>query len=279
MEGPMMAVVLPELLADLREETQVVDDLLSDLPPLHWQLPTPANEWCVGDQVSHLAYFDEALVTAATDPETFRTGADALMTHGPDFAAYVADRFRSLAGTELLDWFRTTRERLLEVVAGLDGGLRLPWYGPSMSTASAVTARLMETWAHGQDIAAALGADYPASMRLRHIAHLGVRTFGFAFELRGLHVPPELPRVDLTAPDGTTWTWGEPDAAETVSGAALDFCLVVTQRRHRDDTGLVTTGPVGANWLSLAQAYAGPPGSGRAALGRSKEKVNHQSLQ
>lgn len=262
----MMAVSLPELLTDLHEETLVVDDLLSDLPPSYWQLQTPAQGWSIVDQVSHLAYFDQALVTAATDPETFRTEADVLMTHGPDFAASVAERFRSLAGTELLDWFRTARMRLLEVCAGLDGDLRLPWYGPSMSTASAVTARLMETWAHGQDIAGALGANYPATMRLRHIAHLGVRTFGYAFDLRGLQVPPQPPRVDLVAPDGTTWTWGEPDAVERVSGVALDFCLVVTQRRHRDDTELVTTGPAGAHWLSLAQAYAGPPGSGRAAV-------------
>lgn len=273
----MMAVFLPELLADLHEETRVVDDVLSDLPPSSWLLPTPAEGWSIVDQVSHLAYFDEALVTAATDPETFRTEADALMTHGPDFAAYVADRFRSLAGTELLDWFRTARARLLEVFAGLDGGLRLPWYGPSMSATSAVTARLMETWAHGQDIAGALGEDYPATARLRHIAHIGVRTFGFAYELRGLQIPPQ-PLVDLTAPDGATWTFGEPDAVEKVSGTALDFCLVVTQRRHRDDTELVTTGPVGAHWLSLAQAYAGPPGRGRAVLGRSINKVNRQSL-
>jgi uncharacterized protein (TIGR03084 family) len=267
----MMGVLLPELLADLHDETRVVDDLLSDLPPSYWRLPTPAEGWSIADQVSHLAYFDEALVTAVTDPESFRTGADALMTHGPDFAAYVADRFRSRAGAELRDWFRTSRARLLELFAGLDGSVRLPWYGPSMSRASAVTARIMETWAHGQDIADALGADYPATVRLRHIAHLGVLTFGFAFELQGLPVPPR-PLVDLTAPDGTSWTWGEPDAVERVSGTALDFCLVVTQRRHRDDVELVTTGPVGARWLSLAQAYAGPPGNGRAALGRSVKK-------
>jgi uncharacterized protein (TIGR03084 family) len=267
----MMAVVLHDLLADLREEAQVVDDLLSDLPPSYWQLPTLAKDWSVSDQVSHLAYFDEALVTAVTDPETFRSNADALMAHGPDFAAYVADQFRSLAGPELLEWFQTARKRLLEVFAALDGGERLPWYGPPMSTASAVTARLMETWAHGQDIAGALEANYPATMRLRHIAHLGVRTFGFAFELRGLPIPSAPLRVDLAAPDGTTWTWGTPDAVETVSGSARDFCLVVTQRCHRDDTELVTTGPVGARWLSLAQAYAGPPGSGRGALGRSIE--------
>jgi uncharacterized protein (TIGR03084 family) len=70
--------------------------------------------------------------------------------------------------------------------------------------------------------------------------------------------------VALTAPDGTWWTWGD-DAADAVRGDALDFCLVVTQRRHLDDTDLSVTGPVARQWIAIAQAFAGPAGAGRAA--------------
>ena len=266
-----MPVELQQLLADLHEETQVVDGLIANLGSATWSAPTPAEGWSVGDQVSHLAYFDDAAVMAATEPEKFEVEAHTLMAHGPDFAAHLADLYRSLTATELLHWFRVARHSLLEVFASLEARARLPWYGPPMSAASAVTARLMETWAHGQDIADAVGASYPATLRLRHIAHLGVRTFGFAFELQGLEIPTAAVRVNLIAPDGTTWNWGEPDATESVSGPALDFCLVVTQRRHPDDTGLVASGPVAARWLSLAQAYAGPPGAGRAPRCRPQE--------
>jgi uncharacterized protein (TIGR03084 family) len=261
--GRTVPADLERILADLSDETGALDALLGNLEPAGWNLPTPAPGWSIGDQVSHLSFFDEAAVKAATIPEVFRAEADALMEHGADFAAAVATRFRSLSGLERLDWFRTARRRLLSTFGTLDATTRIPWYGPEMSVASAATARLMETWAHGQDVADALGLHYPATTRLQHIAHLGVRTFGFAFQLRGLEVPTEALWVTLTAPDGTVWGWGEPNAAECVSGAALDFCLVVTQRRHRDDTDLVTTGPVGARWLALAQAYAGPPGGGR----------------
>jgi uncharacterized protein (TIGR03084 family) len=268
-----MPADLAPILADLSAETLAVDELLSRLEPDRWELPTAAPGWSIRDQISHLAYFDQAAVQAATDPEAFRTEADALMAQGDGFADDVAVRFRDLEVPELRDWFHAARSRLLHTFATLDSGARIPWYGPEMSVASATTARLMETWAHGHDVADALGVIYPASMRLRHMAHLGVRTFGFSFRVQGLEAPTESVRVVLAAPDGTKWSWGDPDARERVSGSALDFCLVVTQRRHLDDTDLVTTGPQGARWLRLAQAFAGPPGKGRVPGGAYPTRV------
>jgi uncharacterized protein (TIGR03084 family) len=138
---------------------------------------------------------------------------------------------------------------------------KLPWYGPPMSPASFATARLMEYWAHGQDIADALGVERTPTDRLRHICHLGYRTRGFAYLNRGMASPSDDVRLELTAPDGTPWTYGAGDA--TVSGSALDFCLLVTQRRHRDDLDLKATRSAD-EWLSIAQCFAGPPGPGRA---------------
>ena len=81
---------------------------------------------------------------------------------------------------------------------------------------------------------------------------------------RGLPVPDARPYVELAAPDGSTWTWGEPDSEHRVSGTADDFCLLVTQRRHLKDTALAyTPGPV-AQWLLIAQCFAGPPADGPA---------------
>jgi uncharacterized protein (TIGR03084 family) len=151
------------------------------------------------------------------------------------------------------------------VFAGLDGAKRVPWYGPPMSVTSSLTARLMETWAHGQDVADALGVELEPTSRLRHVAHIGVRTMGFS-STRTASLGAV--RVELTAPDSDdVWTWGDAEAANRVTGPALDFCLVVTQRRHRDDTALETTGAVADEWLSIAQAYAGEPGPGRPPRG------------
>jgi uncharacterized protein (TIGR03084 family) len=132
-----------------------------------------------------------------------------------------------------------------------------------MSLASFATARLMETWAHGQDVADALGARREPTQRLKHIAHIGVRTRGFSYAQHGRTAPDGDVRVELDAPDASRWTWGSEDAPDRVTGPALDFCLVVTQRRHVADTALKTEGPLAEEWLSIAQAFAGSPGAGR----------------
>jgi uncharacterized protein (TIGR03084 family) len=164
---------------------------------------------------------------------------------------------------ELRSWFLRARARMVEVFAGLDPKTRVVWYGPPMSPASFATARLMETWAHGRDVADALGADWPATARLRHVAEIGVRALPNSYRARRLPVPDTPVRVELTAPDGSLWTWGPEDADNVVSGPALDFCLVATQRRHPADTAVRAEGPVAEEWLGIAQAFAGPPGTGR----------------
>jgi uncharacterized protein (TIGR03084 family) len=132
-----------------------------------------------------------------------------------------------------------------------------------MSVASMATARFMETWAHSLDVHDALGIEPEVSDRVRHVAHLGVRTRDFAFSVHGLDPPAEEFRVSLTAPSGDVWDWGPEDAAQTVTGPAYDFCLLVTQRVHRADTSLVALGRAAATWLGIAQCFAGLPGEGR----------------
>jgi uncharacterized protein (TIGR03084 family) len=128
-----------------------------------------------------------------------------------------------------------------------------------MGAKSFLTARLMEVWAHGQDVCDTVGAEREATDRLRHIAQLGVITRGWSYIVRGEQAPDTPVRVALTAPSGNEWTWGDPDATDSVTGAAEEFCLVVTQRRHIDDTGLVVSGDVARDWMNKAQAFAGGP--------------------
>lgn len=164
--------------------------------------------------------------------------------------------------TRLLGRWRTGRVALAEAL-GAAGDDRIPWFGPPMKAASMATARLMETWAHGVDVTDALGGPVLVSDRLRHVAHLGVRTRDFAFGQNGMTPPAEPFRVELTAPDGSIWAWGPEDAAQRVTGPALDFCLRVTRRRHRADLALGTTGSEADRWLDVAQAFAGPAGADR----------------
>ena len=134
-----------------------------------------------------------------------------------------------------------------------------------MGAKSFLTARLMEAWAHGQDIVDTLGASRSASDRLRHIAQLGVITRGWSYINRGLEVPEGNVSVTLTAPSGDVWEWPHENADATVSGKAEEFCLVVTQRRHVDDTDLTINGELARDWMLQAQAFAGGPTDGPAA--------------
>jgi uncharacterized protein (TIGR03084 family) len=170
-----------------------------------------------------------------------------------------------MTGTELLAWWRASRAALIATISELPGGARVPWFGPPMGVLSFVSARLMETWAHGQDIVDALDERRAPTSRLRHIAHLGVRTRGFSYTVRGMEAPTTTVGVALSGPEGDLWEWGDVDQSESVQGTAIDFCLVVTQRRNVADTGLVVQGENATEWMSIAQAFAGPPGPGRPA--------------
>jgi uncharacterized protein (TIGR03084 family) len=256
-------VDLAELLADLAEEADALDRLVAGRPETDWARPTPADGWTVAHQVAHLAWTDDLAVRAVTDPAAF---AAALAEAAEDPERFVdraaAERLAPVA--ELLAGWRAGRAALAEALRTTPPGARIPWLGTTMTPAAMTTARLMETWAHGQDVADALGVRRRPTARLRHVAFLGVRTLGHSFATPGRPPPADPVRVELEAPDGGRWSYGPPDAADRVVGPALDFCLLVTRRRHRADLALVATGPVAHDWLDLAQAFAGPPGPGRA---------------
>ena len=256
---------LDELRSDLGAEQEVLDGIVTGLTEEEWALATPSPGWTVADQIGHLTYFDGTAATAISDPEAFAVELQALFraAGGVGVDAFTLDAFRALPPSRQLAAWRHNRQILAEAAAVLSDGDRVAWYGPSMGAKSFLTARLMEVWAHGTDIAEAVGATRQASDRLRHIAQLGYLTRGWSYTVRGETVPEGEIRLVLTGPSGQTWAWGPDDAAETVEGSAEGFCLVVTQRRHLDDTDLVV-GDLGRHWLLRAQAFAGGPSDGPA---------------
>jgi uncharacterized protein (TIGR03084 family) len=256
---------LAALLDDFAAEGDDADRMVAGLAPERWATPTPAPGWTIAHQIAHLTWTDRQARLSAIDPEAFSAMlAELSEAHDPlGFADRAADRLAAEPPAYLLREWRDGRFALTAAFAAVPAGTRLPWFGPPMNAASMVTARIMETWAHAQDIADALGIHRMPSARLKHVAHIGVRARPFAFHVHGLDAPADDIFVSLTAPDGTVWTWGDPGSAQSVRGPALDFCLLATQRRHRADLALTAVGPDADRWLDIAQAFAGPPGAGR----------------
>jgi uncharacterized protein (TIGR03084 family) len=219
----------------------------------------------VATQVAHLAWTDEAAVLAARAARGEKDEWDALVLaalEDPDgYVDTAAHRIAQTLPEELLARWDAARAGLVGALREADG--RLPWFGPPMSPASMATARIMETWAHGLDVYAALGIEPVVTDAVRHVCHLGIRTRDWAFRTHGLAVPAEEFRVDLVGPGGDVWSWGPEDARQTVTGSAYDFARLVTQRIHRADTALEAVGEDADRWLDVAQAFAGPPGAGR----------------
>lgn len=253
------------LVADLSDESRELDDLVAGLDDAAWARLTPAPGWTIAHQIAHLSWTDRMAALAATDPEAF---AAAVAEAAPNAAGYVdqaAERGAAAPPAQLLEDWRAARKSLADALQNVPDGTKIPWFGPPMSASSMATARLMETWAHGLDVADALGVTRTATDRIKAVAHIGVRTRDFAYVVNGL-TPPAAPfRYEITAPSGELWTWGPDDATDIVRGPAVDFCQLVTQRRALEDLDLTIDGDDAPRWAHIAQAFAGPPGAGRAA--------------
>lgn len=259
----MTTDLVSRLVDDLAAEFTAVSALVADVGEPAWTSPTPAAGWTVRDQVAHLAFFDDTTKLSITDPAGFERLRGQVVDL-QQFIDGVGARSADLTGAELLLRWTASNQALRQALRSADPAVRVPWFGPSMSLPSMITARIMESWAHGQDIADALGVRRVPGRSLRHVARLGVLTLPNSFRTHNLPVPEVAVRVELEDPaGGEPWVWGDESADNRVTGPAEDFCLVVTQRRHLADTALRTAGPTAAHWMSIAQAFAGPAGTGR----------------
>lgn len=248
---------MDQICDDLHAEHAALDAVVATISEEQWTTATPAEGWDVKDTIVHLIQADMAASLAVNDPEGFADAKRQMMEGGGSLGFFATTDGRT--GAEILELWRSERDKMLTAFRSRGRKDRIPWFGPDMSTLSFATARLMETWSHGQDVADTVGAPWPATDRLKHVCHIGVTTRGWSYMVRGREIPPGDVRVELTAPSGEQWTWGPDDAADTITGSAEEFALVVTQRRQPSSTSLVATGPLATEWLSIAQAFAGEP--------------------
>ncbi|MEV0694870.1 TIGR03084 family metal-binding protein [Streptomyces sp. NPDC050388] len=251
--------VLKDLTADIEETARLVQGLDDS----DWQTPTPAPGWTIADQIAHLTFIFHLARTAASDPDAFAKIA-AGAAHDFDGSVNVAlQQFNAFPPSELLGRFRALGRASVDALAAVPEGQVVPWLVNPLPPAVLASAGIMEVFAHGQDIADALGVRREPTDRLRHLTFFAWLTRDFGYLARNLTPPAQPFRFELTSPSGELWTFGPEDATDKVTGPAHDFCLLVTRRRHRDDLALTAIGTDANQWLDIAQAYRGPYGEGR----------------
>jgi len=247
---------------DFKAEVDDLHTFLETLSPEDWERETGFMEWTPWDVVAHLHYFDLVSMVSLEGEEAFAAERKALIdgiVEGRKNKDIARERFADLDAKGLLEAWQTTAHALAQALGTSEPKRRLPWFGPDMGVSMFTTARLMETWAHAQEIYDLVGAEREYTDRIKHIATIGVKTFGWTFVNRKQEPPGPPPYVRLEAPSGEIWEWGEPSSDECVRGSAVDFCHVVTQGRNVADTPLEVTGPVATAWMEIAQCFAGGP--------------------
>ena len=254
---------LVEIVRDLEQEHRSLAHILDAMDESYWYRDTASTGWQVRHQISHLAFFDHRAVLALLDPDAFVEDRRRIMASAPhDPSVDMAETSRPADLRRI--WYEHS-QALIAASRQVPPGMRVPWYGPSMSTKSFLTARLMECWAHGEDVAAAVSLEREGTSRLRHVAHIGVATRAFCLSINGLPADDSPVVIELRSPDGDIWKWESGTSTEggelqSIRGEALDFCRVVTQRRRIEETTLAVVGIAAQSWMDVAQAFAGPPG-------------------
>jgi uncharacterized protein (TIGR03084 family) len=249
-------------IVDLRAEAADLHELLAHLPEADWATPTQFKGWTINDVIIHLHAGDLLAAASVRDAEVFGAMLASIRAARQSGLTSIEEnrkRIGPLSGARLLEAWRSQLDELCTALASKDPDARLTWAGPDMGVRMFTTARQMEIWAHGQEVYDVLGEERASTDRLKSIAVIGVRTYGWTFANRGLPVPGKAPHVQLTSPSGDLWTWNPPSSDNRVEGSALDFCQVVTQVRNIADTRLDVTGEPARLWMDIAQCFAGPP--------------------
>ena len=247
---------------DFLEEAATLAGLLAKQPEQVFDTVTLFKSWTINDVIGHLYMFDVAALKtleSAQEFEIFFAPVKAGLSEGKSLLEMQFPFLGDLRGRPLFDTWLANTEVLGQAYALADPKQRVSWAGPEMSALSSITARQMETWAHGHEVFDALGEQRTEGDRIKNICHLGVSTFGWTFLNRKIDIPKPIPYVELTAPSGKIWTWNDPLSHASVRGNAVEFAQVVTQVRGFDDTTLEAFGPSAQAWMSMAQCFAGSP--------------------
>ncbi len=258
---------------DFRAESEALYALLEPIDPAAFDEPTQFKDWTINAVLQHLYFWNQMAGYQITDEVGLAERLKKAGGHKGGMRGFENESLGGLSGRPLLEAWRANVDETADTFAAADPKARLKWAGPDMSARSSITARLMETWAHGQEVYDHLGVERVNADRIKNIAHLGVSTYGWTYMTRGRKAPSPAPYVKLTAPSGETWEWNRPDPQNMVSGDAADFCQVVTQVRNIADTALETVGETASEWMSMAQCFAGPPEPPPAPGTRRKRAV------
>jgi len=243
---------------DLLEESDALAAVLENFPDPDWECATQFKSWTVNDVIVHLLFWNRAADLALVDPDGFAALASEVMAEMPKGGLRpIENRIITARGADLCTLWQAQYRDMAARWTKLDPKLRVKWVGPEMSVRSSITARQMETWAHGMEIFDLLGLKRADTDRIRNVVILGVNTFGWSHRVQGLEVPETMPYLQLRAPSGAFWEFGEPNADERIAGDAVDFASVVTQTRNIADTALQVTGATATRWMQTAQCFAG----------------------
>ncbi|MFK7966315.1 MAG: TIGR03084 family metal-binding protein [Burkholderiaceae bacterium] len=272
---PNEQIKVPEAL-DFEQESLALAEHVKPLTDDELAAPTAFKQWRLNDIFAHLHFFNLMAHYSLVDETRFaaeikklydRMGAGQTMVQATD------ELLDGLSGRPLIEAWQETVGSMTPHWAGADPRQRLNWVGPTMSVRSSISARLMETWAHGQAIYDLMGLERTNTDRIRSVVVMGVNTFGWTFKNRDEPIPESPPQVRLTSPSGAQWLFHEGAPAEnSIQGSAEDFCQVVTQVRHVTDTDLIVTGPIANAWMNQAQCFAGKPNDPPAPGTRFKAK-------
>jgi len=244
---------------DFRQETRALHRLVMSLPIASYEEPTQFKAWTIVDVIRHLHFWNRMAHFQLSAPDELAGHLNRMQVRGIAMRAYEGEQLGHLSPAALVAEWADFAEQAADLFAAADPKARLKWAGPDMSARSSITARLMETWAHGQEIYDHAGVVRQNADRIGNIVTLGVNTFGWTYATRRETPPGPMPHLVLTAPSGAIWTHGEPSGTDRIEGLAVEFCQVVTQTRNVADTSLKVTGPVAADWMSKAQCFAGAP--------------------
>ena len=247
---------------DFRDESEALYEIVAPINEADFRKKTLFKDWTVHDVIAHLHMWNWAADASLRDEAEFMAFSKKIMGEmrkGRSFTDVTDQWLGTLRDRPLLETWRGFYREMAERFAEADPKRRVKWAGPEMSVRSSITARLMETWAHGQELYDLLGLERADKDRIKNIAILGINTFGWTFRNRGLDAPSDIPYVKLHAPSGAVWEWNEKNDANFIEGRATEFCQVVTQTRSIADTKLTVIGETAARWMSIAQCFAGPP--------------------
>ncbi len=253
---------MPDLAAvinDLRVEGDELYTFLLTIDEEDWGRATTFKNWTVNDVVQHLYFGDYLGMTSHKNGADFLTFMATVQASNQSLVDYTRAWLKGESGVVMLERWHGQFSQMCDLFAASDPGMRLTWAGPDMGLKMFATARLMETWAHGWEIYDLLKASREHTDRIRHVAAIGVKTYGWTFANRDMEPPGSPPYLKLNSPSGANWEWNTPQDDNRITGEAVEFCQVVTQVRNIADTDLAIKGEPAKQWMAIAQCFAGPP--------------------